>query len=69
MTKRDEATVRGKFVALRPVMDERLTRLWAGAVYRPTGRVGTVTRATPALSATYDYDAQGWRPTGPSFKA
>ena len=27
----DETTVRGKFVALRPVMDERLTRLWAGA--------------------------------------
>ena len=27
----EEHTIRAKFVALHPVMDERVTRLWAGA--------------------------------------
>jgi len=49
----DEATVRGKFVALRPVMDERLTRLWAGAEADALGEGGIaiVERAT-GLSRT-----------------
>jgi DDE family transposase len=49
----DETTVRGKFVALRPVMDERLTRLWAGAEADALGEGGIaiVERAT-GLSRT-----------------
>jgi Rhodopirellula transposase DDE domain len=49
----EEATVRGKFVALRPVMDERLTRLWAGAEADALGEGGIaiVERAT-GLSRT-----------------
>jgi hypothetical protein len=49
----DETIVRGKFVALRPVMDERLTRLWAGAEADALGEGGiaTVERAT-GLSRT-----------------
>jgi hypothetical protein len=49
----DETTVRGKFVALRPVMDERLTRLWAGAEADALGDGGIaiVERAT-GLSRT-----------------
>jgi Rhodopirellula transposase DDE domain len=49
----DETMVRGKFVALRPVMDERLTRLWAGAEADALGEGGIaiVERAT-GLSRT-----------------
>jgi hypothetical protein len=49
----EETTVRGKFVALRPVMDERLTRLWAGAEADALGDGGIaiVERAT-GLSRT-----------------
>jgi hypothetical protein len=49
----DETIVRGKFVALRPVMDERLTRLWAGAEADALGEGGIaiVERAT-GLSRT-----------------
>ena len=49
----DETMVRGKFVALRPVMDERLTRLWAGAEADALGDGGIaiVERAT-GLSRT-----------------
>src|ERR1700716_2073016 len=49
----EETTVRGKFVALRPVMDERLTRLWAGAEADALGEGGIaiVERAT-GLSRT-----------------
>ena len=49
----DETMVRGKFVALRPVMDERLTRLWAGADADALGEGGIaiVERAT-GLSRT-----------------
>ncbi len=48
-----EATVRTRFVALRPVMDERLTRLWAGAEADALGDGGIaiVERAT-GLSRT-----------------
>src|SRR6195256_6160513 len=50
----DETTVRGKFVALRPVMDERLTRLWAGAEADALGDGGIaiVERATGFLRTT-----------------
>jgi hypothetical protein len=49
----DEAIVRTKFVALSPVMDERLTRLWAGAEADALGDGGIaiVERAT-GLSRT-----------------
>lgn len=49
----DEAVVRTKFVALSPVMDERLTRLWAGAEADALGDGGIaiVERAT-GLSRT-----------------
>lgn len=49
----EETMVRAKFVALRPVMDERLTRLWAGAEADALGEGGiaTVERAT-GLSRT-----------------
>jgi hypothetical protein len=49
----DETMVRGKFMALRPVMDERLTRLWAGAEADALGEGGIaiVERAT-GLSRT-----------------
>jgi hypothetical protein len=49
----DETIVRGKFAALRPVMDERLTRLWAGAEADALGEGGIaiVERAT-GLSRT-----------------
>lgn len=48
-----EGIVRTKFVALRPVMDERLTRLWAGAEADALGEGGIaiVERAT-GLSRT-----------------
>ena len=44
----EETTVRTKFVALSPVMDERMTRLWAGAEADAVGDVGIalVERAT-----------------------
>jgi hypothetical protein len=40
--------IRSKFEALAPVMDERMTRLWAAAEAEALGRGGTVavTRAT-----------------------
>jgi len=49
----DEITIRTKFTALRPVMDERLTRLWAGAEADALGDGGIaiVERAT-GLSRT-----------------
>ena len=49
----EEATVRTKFVALSPVMDERMTRLWAGAEAGAVGDGGLamVERAT-GLSRT-----------------
>src|SRR4051794_18951275 len=49
----DETTIRAKFVALRPVMDERVTRLWAGAEADALGDGGIaiVERAT-GLSRT-----------------
>src|SRR3954454_20866784 len=49
----EETTVRAKFMALRPVMDERLSRLWAGAEADAIGDGGiaTVERAT-GLSRT-----------------
>ena len=49
----DEQTIRAKFVALRPVMDERVTRLWAGAEADALGDGGIaiVERAT-GLSRT-----------------
>jgi hypothetical protein len=49
----DQHTIRIKFLALRPVMDERLTRLWAGAEAEALGDGGiaTVERAT-GLSRT-----------------
>ena len=49
----EETTVRTKFVALSPVMDERLTRLWAGAEADALGDGGIamVERAT-GLSRT-----------------
>jgi hypothetical protein len=49
----DEQTIRTKFVALHPVMDERLTRLWAGAEADALGDGGIaiVERAT-GLSRT-----------------
>src|SRR5215211_1088765 len=49
----EETMVRAKFMALRPVMDERLTRLWAGAEADALGDGGiaTVERAT-GLSRT-----------------
>jgi len=49
----DEITIRTKFTALRPVMDERLTRLWAGAEADALGDGGiaVVERAT-GLSRT-----------------
>jgi hypothetical protein len=49
----DEAIVRTKFLALSPVMDERLTRLWAGAEAHALGDGGIaiVERAT-GLSRT-----------------
>lgn len=34
------ATIRAKFVSLKPVMDERLTRLWAGAEAEALGEGG-----------------------------
>ena len=48
-----ETTVRTKFVSLSPVMDERLTRLWAGAEADALGDGGIaiVERAT-GLSRT-----------------
>jgi hypothetical protein len=48
-----EQTIRTKFLVLRPVMDERLTRLWAGAEADALGDGGiaTVERAT-GLSRT-----------------
>jgi hypothetical protein len=44
----DEQTIRAKFVALHPVMDERVTRLWAGAEADALGDGGIaiVERAT-----------------------
>ena len=49
----EETTVRTKFVALSPVMDERMTRLWAGAEADAVGDGGIalVERAT-GLSRT-----------------
>ena len=49
----EEQTIRAKFVALRPVMDERVTRLWAGAEADALGDGGIaiVGRAT-GLSRT-----------------
>ena len=49
----EEAIVRTKFLALSPVMDERLTRLWAGAEADALGEGGLaiVERAT-GLSRT-----------------
>src|SRR5207237_9739476 len=49
----DEHTIRTKFVALHPVMDERVTRLWAGAEADALGDGGIaiVGRAT-GLSRT-----------------
>jgi len=49
----EETTVRTKFVALSPVMDERMTRLWAGAEADAVGDGGMalVERAT-GLSRT-----------------
>jgi hypothetical protein len=48
-----EQTIRTKFDALRPVVDERVTRLWAGAEADALGDGGiaTVARAT-GLSRT-----------------
>jgi hypothetical protein len=48
-----EAAVRTKFLALRPVLDERLSRLWAGAEAEALGDGGIaiVERAT-GLSRT-----------------
>jgi hypothetical protein len=50
----EEALVRSKFVALRPVMDERLTRLWAGAEAEALGEGGIaiVERATGVSRTT-----------------
>ena len=49
----EEHTIRAKFVALHPVMDERVTRLWAGAEADALGDGGIaiVERAT-GLSRT-----------------
>src|SRR5262245_49865551 len=49
----DEQTIRLKFLALRPVMDERITRLWAGAEADAwgDGGIAIVGRAT-GLSRT-----------------
>jgi len=49
----EEHTIRAKFVALHPVMDERVTRLWAGAEAEALGDGGIaiVGRAT-GLSRT-----------------
>ena len=49
----EEHTIRAKFVALHPVMDERVTRLWAGAQADALGDGGIaiVGRAT-GLSRT-----------------
>src|SRR5712691_13124225 len=49
----EEQTIRTKFEALRPVMDERVTRLWAGAEADAPGDGGIaiVERAT-GLSRT-----------------
>ena len=49
----DEQTIRTKFVALYPIIDERVTRLWAGAEADALGDGGIaiVERAT-GLSRT-----------------
>ena len=46
-------TIRAKFMSLKPVMDERMTRLWAGAEAEAlgTGGIATVEEAT-GLSRT-----------------
>ena len=55
-----EAAVRTKFLALRPVMDERLSRLWAGAEADALGDGGIaiVERATGLVA---DDDSRGPR--------
>jgi hypothetical protein len=46
-----EAEIRSKWVALSPLMDERLRRLWAGAEADAAGQIAVVERAT-GLSRT-----------------
>ena len=49
----DEQVIRTKFVALRPVMDERVTRLWAGAEADALGDGGiAIVRRATGLSRT-----------------
>jgi len=61
----EETTARTKFVALRPVMDERLTRLWAGAESDAVGDGGLamVERET-GLSRTTIRAGRDELPTG-----
>src|SRR5215475_12208209 len=45
--------IRAKFLALKPVMDERLTRLWAGAEAEAIGEGGiTLVAAATGMSRT-----------------
>ena len=40
MAENDESTIRAKFEALSPFMDERVRRLWAGTEAEALGLVG-----------------------------